>query len=75
MGRALVRSALSHGDKVTAVGWSQEHGKEEMGRWQGENVQWMLCDVRIRETVERVISKSIEHWGQVDVIAKYVLPR
>lgn len=70
MGRALVRSALTHGDKVTAVGWSQEHGKEELSKWQGENVCWAVCDVRIRETVERVISNSIERWGSVDLIAK-----
>ncbi|KAF2092577.1 NAD(P)-binding protein [Rhizodiscina lignyota] len=72
MGRALVRSALTHGDRVTAVGWTQEHGREELSKWQGKNVQWMLCDVRIRESVEKVIRESVERWGRVDVIANCV---
>ena len=46
---------------------------EHMKTWeQDKNCVGMLCDVRVRETVDKVIRKSIEHWGRVDVIAKYV---
>ncbi|KAJ4302899.1 1,2-dihydroxy-3-keto-5-methylthiopentene dioxygenase [Kalmusia sp. IMI 367209] len=70
MGRSLVRAVLSHGDKCTAVGWTQENTIEQMEKWQQErNCLGMLCDVRVRETVDHVIRKSIEHWGQVDIIA------
>ena len=31
----------------------------------------LLCDVRVRETVDNVIQRSIERWGKVDIIAKY----
>jgi hypothetical protein len=44
---------------------------EEMKNWMVENSLGMLCDVRVRETVEVVVNKSIEHWGKVDIIAKY----
>jgi len=46
---------------------------EQMEKWEKEkNCAGMLCDVRVRETVDHVIRKSIEHWGHIDVIAKYV---
>ena len=45
----------------------------EMKSWMVENSLGMLCDVRVRETVDAVVKKSIEHWGKVDIIAKYVL--
>jgi NADP-dependent 3-hydroxy acid dehydrogenase YdfG len=70
MGRSLVRAATSHGDKVTSVGWTQEHSIKEMESWQERNSIGMLCDIRVRETVEEVVNKSIEHWGRVDIIAK-----
>ena len=68
-----MRAATSHGDKVTAVGWTKETSMAEMKSWMVENSLGMLCDVRVRETVDAVVKKSIEHWGKVDIIAKYVL--
>lgn len=70
MGHSLVRAILSHGDRVTAVGWTQENTVEQMDRYHDPNSMGLLCDVRVRETVERVIKKSIEQWGHIDVIAK-----
>lgn len=71
MGRSLVRAVLSHGDKCTAVGWTQENTVEQMEKLQERTCFGMLCDVRIRETVDNVIQKSIEKWGNIDIIAKY----
>ena len=71
MGRSLARRALAHNDKVTVVGRAQENTREQMEGWHS-NALGMLCDVRVRETVEHVIKKSIEYWGRVDVIVKYV---
>jgi NADP-dependent 3-hydroxy acid dehydrogenase YdfG len=65
-----VRAVTGHGDNVTSVGWTAEHSMEEMRNWQEKNSIGMLCDIRVRETVDAVIKKSIEHWGRVDVIAK-----
>ena len=70
MGRSLVRAVLSHGDKCTAVGWTQENSVEQMEKLQDKNCLALLCDVRVRETVETVIQKSIDHWGNIDIIAK-----
>jgi NADP-dependent 3-hydroxy acid dehydrogenase YdfG len=42
-----------------------------MAKWQDRKCLGLLCDVRVRETVDKVIRTSIEHWGNVDVIAKY----
>ncbi|ORY17665.1 hypothetical protein BCR34DRAFT_596834 [Clohesyomyces aquaticus] len=69
MGRSLVRAVLSHGDQCTAVGWTQENTVEQMEKWQDQNYLGLLCDVRVRETVDSVIHKSIERWGNIDVIA------
>lgn len=69
MGRSLARAALSHGDQVTVVGWTQENTMEQMQKWQDRNCIGLLCDVRVRETVESVIQRSIDKWGNVDIIA------
>jgi NAD(P)-dependent dehydrogenase (short-subunit alcohol dehydrogenase family) len=69
MGRSLVRAILAHGDQCTAVGWTQENTPEQMLKWQDRNCLGLLCDVRVRKTVEHVMKRSIEHWGRVDVIA------
>ena len=73
MGRSLARAALSHGDQVTVVGWTQENTMEQMEKWQDRNCMGLLCDVRVRETVESVIQRSIDKWGNVDIIAKYAI--
>jgi NAD(P)-dependent dehydrogenase (short-subunit alcohol dehydrogenase family) len=72
LGRSLVRAVTGHGDKVTAVGWSQEDDLNELTSWQNNKSIGLLCDVRVSETVESVITQSVNHWGRVDVIAKYV---
>ncbi|KAF2012492.1 short chain dehydrogenase/reductase family protein-like protein [Aaosphaeria arxii CBS 175.79] len=69
MGRSLVRAVLSHGDQCTAVGWTQENTPEQMGQWADTNCVGMLCDVRVRETVDSVIKRSIDRWGNIDIIA------
>jgi NAD(P)-dependent dehydrogenase (short-subunit alcohol dehydrogenase family) len=70
LGRYLVRTVTGHGDKVTAVGWSQEDDHHELTSWQNNNSIGLLCDVRISESVDAVINKSVSHWGRVDVIAR-----
>jgi NAD(P)-dependent dehydrogenase (short-subunit alcohol dehydrogenase family) len=66
----VVRAVTAHGDKVTAVGWSQADDPKELASWQNENSIGLLCDVRVRETVEAVIKKSLAHWGRIDIVAK-----
>lgn len=71
MGRSLVKCALAHGDKVTAVGRTWEHTIKQMEGWH-DNCLGTLCDVRLRETVDAVLKKTISHWGGIDIIAKSV---
>jgi NAD(P)-dependent dehydrogenase (short-subunit alcohol dehydrogenase family) len=40
-----------------------------MQAWQETNSIGLLCDIRVRQTVDAVIKKTIQHWGRVDVIA------
>jgi len=70
MGRSLLRTVLAHDDKVTAVGWTQEHTLQQMEGWQGPKSLGLVCDVRVRETVQKVFDKSVEHWGRVDIVVK-----
>ena len=76
MGRSVVKAALAHNDLVTAVGRTFENSLPSMQDWSSGNPQipsshclGLLCDVRVRETVEAVIKRSIAHWGRIDVIA------
>ena len=73
MGRSIVRAALSHNDCVIAVGRTYETTPGQIKAWeQHPRCCGLICDVRIRESVEDVVKQSIERWGRVDVVAKYV---
>lgn len=72
MGRSIVKTCLSHGDKVTAVGRIGEHTLDQMQGWH-DSCLGLLCDVRVSKTVESVIENTIRHFGAVDVIVKSVL--
>lgn len=70
IGRSLVKAALSHGDNVTAVGRTKENSMEQMQGWH-ERCLGLLCDVRVRSTVEDVFRQSIARWKRMDIIVKY----
>ncbi|KAK5134846.1 hypothetical protein LTR08_006078 [Meristemomyces frigidus] len=67
IGRSLVDAALSHGDTVTAVGRTRENTMAQMQGWHARCLG-LLCDVRVRETVDAVIRRTIGAWGRVDII-------
>jgi NAD(P)-dependent dehydrogenase (short-subunit alcohol dehydrogenase family) len=74
LGRSIAKAALSHGDLVCAVGRTFEDSPESMQKWRlnpkyAENFHGLLCDVRIRSTVEDVIKNCIKKFRRVDVIA------
>jgi NAD(P)-dependent dehydrogenase (short-subunit alcohol dehydrogenase family) len=71
MGRSIVKTCLSHGDNVTAVGRVGEHTLDQMQGWH-DSCLGLLCDVRVSKTVESVIQSTIRHFGAVDVIVKLV---
>ncbi|KAL7918503.1 hypothetical protein ACQKWADRAFT_323719 [Trichoderma austrokoningii] len=68
MGRSLVKSALSHGDLVCSVGRVFETPQEAMDGIH-ENCLGLLCDVRSRESVNRVFRHVMDKLGRVDVVA------
>ncbi len=76
MGRSVVNAALTHNDLVTAVGRAFDNSTSSMKNLYMStssattaNYLGLLCDVRVRETVEDVIRTSIAHWGRIDVVA------
>ena len=76
MGRSVARAALIHGDLVTAVGRIFEDTISAIQNSLSISTEvpeahclGLLCDVRVRETVNTVIQKSIAHWGRIDIIA------
>jgi NAD(P)-dependent dehydrogenase (short-subunit alcohol dehydrogenase family) len=68
MGRSLVKSALAHGDFVTTVGRVLESTPESMVQ-PSENCLGLLCDVRSKESVSRIVQRTLEHFGRLDVVA------
>jgi len=68
MGRSMVRKALKSGDLVTAVGRTGENTLQSMQNWH-KNCLGALCDVRARESVNKVIQKTLTHFGRIDLIA------
>jgi NAD(P)-dependent dehydrogenase (short-subunit alcohol dehydrogenase family) len=68
MGRSLVKAALSHGDYVTTVGKVYESTPESMVQ-EHENCLGALCDVRLKDSVARVIEKTLDRFGRIDCIA------
>ncbi|KAF4767377.1 hypothetical protein HAV15_009385 [Penicillium sp. str.  len=69
MGRSLVKTALSNNDLVAAVGRTYENSPAAMKELESPNCIGLLCDVRARETVKRVIDQTISHFGRIDIIA------
>lgn len=68
MGRSLVKSAFAHGDLVSIVGKVFESDPKTMGQTSPQCLT-TVCDVRSRESVEKVINKTLSHFGRIDVIA------
>ncbi|ORY69492.1 putative 3-oxoacyl-reductase [Pseudomassariella vexata] len=70
MGRSLVKCALSRGDLVVAVGRTFETSAEDMAAQHlGTNSLGLLCDVRARDSVGRVIERALENFGRIDIVA------
>ena len=74
IGRSIVKAALAHNDLVTAVGRSLEDSLPSLLASfpipTGAPICLpLLCDVRVRSTVDAAIQKSLTHWGRIDIIA------
>lgn len=69
IGRSLVKTALSHGDSVAAVGRTMENSMKQMQGWH-ERCLGLLCDVRVRETVRECIDACIARFGSIDIVVK-----
>lgn len=68
MGRSLVKCALSHDDLVVSVGRNFEN-PQPGDRPQNENCLNLQCDVRARESVEKVFERTLERFGRYDIVA------
>lgn len=82
MGRSVVKAALAHSDLVTAVGRSfvdslagmqdlhpMDEGSSLPSAREPSPYLALLCDVRVRDTVDAVFQQSLAHWGRIDIIA------
>ncbi|KAL8916972.1 MAG: hypothetical protein Q9208_008227 [Pyrenodesmia sp. 3 TL-2023] len=72
IGRSIVKVALFHNDLVIAVGQEHEDTIPSMqSSFQSslDHCLPLLCDVRVRPTVDAVIQQAIAHLGRIDIIA------
>lgn len=84
MGRSLVHAALTHNDRVCAIGQSHSLDTAELMRSlhlssssettaqesisQQQNYLPLLCDVRVRSTVSSVLQTALSHFGSIDIV-------
>ncbi|KAK5047992.1 hypothetical protein LTR84_006182 [Exophiala bonariae] len=71
MGRSIVKAALQHGDIAIAVGQSHVDSQTSMQKWHDDSDRYLglLCDVRIRSTVSRVLEQAMRQFRRLDIIA------
>ncbi|RMZ82755.1 hypothetical protein DV738_g1543, partial [Chaetothyriales sp. CBS 135597] len=72
MGRSICKAAIEHGDSVCCVGQANSDTSVSMANWYPscpERYAGLLCDVRIRETVEAAIQACIQAFGRLDIVA------
>ncbi|KPI44370.1 putative oxido [Cyphellophora attinorum] len=77
IGQSIVRSALTHGDLVCAVGQTYKTTLASMlnllpdptSTDQRSRFLPLLCDVRLRNTVATAISTCLDHFATIDIIA------
>lgn len=71
MGLSLVKSAMSHGDRVCAVGRRYEDTMASMKSWYPDNPRYLglLCDVRIQSSVQWAFEEALQRFHDVDIIA------
>lgn len=67
MGRSLVKCALSHGDAVVSIGHIAESSRPS-DLAQHENCLNLQCDVRARDSVNRVYERVLDRFGRYDIV-------
>lgn len=68
----MVNAVLSHGDTVCAVGNQLRDSLKGMSSLYASNTpnyHGLLCDVRVRESVESTFDAALKHFQEIDVIA------
>lgn len=72
VGRSVVNAVLSHGDNVCAVGNQMRDNLTGMRALFASNTptyHGLVCDVRLRESVEAAFNAALKHFHEIDVIA------
>ncbi|PHH61878.1 hypothetical protein CDD82_2071 [Ophiocordyceps australis] len=69
MGRSLVKCALSRGDFICSVGRVRENSLDDTSIDDHPNCLNILCDVRSRGSVARVVECTLERFRRIDVVA------
>ncbi|KAG8531986.1 uncharacterized protein KY384_003622 [Bacidia gigantensis] len=48
---------------------SEDHSQEKVKIDSGNSCLFLLCDVRVRSSVDVIFQRSLEHWGRYDIVA------
>lgn len=72
VGRSVVNAVLSHGDNVCAIGNQLRDTLASLRNLFPSNTSkyhGLLCDVRLRNSVEATFNAALNHFHEIDVIA------
>ncbi|RMZ92250.1 hypothetical protein DV736_g544, partial [Chaetothyriales sp. CBS 134916] len=72
MGRSICKAAIEHNDSVCCVGQANSDTTATMTNWYPncpERYTGLLCDVRIRSTVQTAVQGCIDAFGRLDIVA------
>jgi len=76
-----VQTALGKGDFVCALSRGILDLREQEVKnppqtklWTHERLLAVRCDIRLKPQVEVAVKKTLEQFGKLDVVVKYVLP-
>lgn len=76
IGRAIAKAFVTQGAKVVVAEYNTASGNEAVAEVEsmGGEALFIETDINRLETVEAAVARTIEHWGQLDILVNNAYP-